>query len=89
MPFIIGVLGVDGEKNVNFRKAMAAPAAMPEFEGNVVAVDTRAILGSCHRSPQNLSSASFHEIVDTAHALKADGTLDTQRKWDQYWKADW
>jgi hypothetical protein len=41
MPFVIGVLGVDGEsKNVNFRKAMAAPAVMPEFKGNVVAVET-------------------------------------------------
>jgi alpha-galactosidase len=40
MPFVIGVLGVDGEKNVNFRKAMAAPADMPEFKDNVIAVDT-------------------------------------------------
>ena len=53
MPFVIGVMGVGGpiEKygpdqqryqgiHGAFRKAMAAPAAMPEFEGNVKAVLT-------------------------------------------------
>ncbi len=33
MPFIIGVLGVDGEKNVNFRKAMAARQRCPSSRG--------------------------------------------------------
>lgn len=53
MPFVIGVMGVGGPvekygpdqqryKSVHseFRKAMAAPAAMPEFKGNVAAVLT-------------------------------------------------
>ena len=55
LPFVIGVLGIDGPVTEeseaskpertrgilpNFRKAMAAPAAMPEFKGNVVAVLT-------------------------------------------------
>jgi hypothetical protein len=42
MPFVIGVMGVDGvqDKPNYFRLAMAAPAAMPEFKGNVVAVET-------------------------------------------------
>jgi len=42
MPFVIGVMGVHGvqEKPNYFRQAMAAPAEMPEFEGNVVAVQT-------------------------------------------------
>ena len=44
MPFVIGVLGVDGlnakEGNLAFRKAMAAPASLPEFKGNVAAVET-------------------------------------------------
>lgn len=44
MPVVIGVMGVDG-KNPNehiaaFREAMAAPAALPEFQGNVTAVAT-------------------------------------------------
>ena len=51
MKFVIGVMGVGGplEKYTNpryvpihgeFREAMAAPAAMPEFKGNVFAVRT-------------------------------------------------
>jgi hypothetical protein len=45
MPFVIGVMGVGGVKDeshgmVTFRQAMAAPADMPEFKGNVVAVQT-------------------------------------------------
>ncbi|MEO8352625.1 MAG: sialate O-acetylesterase [Chthoniobacteraceae bacterium] len=44
MPFVIGVMGVDGnrarEDNLQFREAMAAPAALPEFRGNVTAVPT-------------------------------------------------
>lgn len=45
MPFVIGVMGVGGVKDKSsemlaFRQAMAAPAAMPEFRDNVVAVET-------------------------------------------------
>lgn len=53
LPFVIGVLGVGGPVSLyrpeqmryrdihqNFRDAMAAPAAMPEFKGNVAAVLT-------------------------------------------------
>lgn len=50
MPFVIGVLGVHGEKAgplwekgpsmLAFRKAEVAPTLLPEFRGNVVAVQT-------------------------------------------------
>lgn len=44
MPFVIGVMGVGGPEadadTKEFRKAMAAPAAIPEFKGNVFAVET-------------------------------------------------
>jgi alpha-galactosidase len=45
LPFVIGVMGVGGLKDqsadtLTFRRAMAAPAAMPEFQGNVMAVET-------------------------------------------------
>ncbi len=42
MPFVIGVIGTGGSSNADhpFRPAMAAPAALPEFQGNVVAVHT-------------------------------------------------
>jgi len=42
LPFVIGVMGVGGvrDKPEYFRQAMAAPAALPEFKGNVTAVMT-------------------------------------------------
>ena len=44
MPFVIGVMGVGGDQpnegNAQFRAAMAAPASLPEFQGNVLAVPT-------------------------------------------------
>lgn len=85
MPFVIGVLGVEGDKNVNFRKAMAAPAAMPEFKGNVVAVDTAPFWDRVIEAAQP-KQGEYNEIVGTAHTLKPDGTLDTERKWDRFWK---
>lgn len=44
MPFVIGVIGTGGnpESKNPFRKAMAAPASLPAFKGNVVAVQTAA-----------------------------------------------
>ena len=85
MPFVIGVLGVDGNKNVNFRKAMAAPADMPEFKGNVLAVDTAPFWD------QDIAAAEpkqeeYNNIVATAHTLKADGTFNSEWKWENYWK---
>lgn len=85
MPFVIGVLGVEGEKNVNFRKAMAAPASMPEFKGNVVAVDTAPFWDTVIEAAQPKQD-QYNEIVGTARTLKADGTIDTERKWDPFWK---
>ena len=85
MPFVIGVLGVDGEKNVNFRKAMAAPAAMPEFKGNVIAVDT-APFWDHDIAAAEPKQGQYNEIVGTAHTLKPDGSLDRDWKWESYWK---
>jgi hypothetical protein len=85
MPFVIGVLGVDGEKNVNFRKAMAAPAAMPEFKGNVVAVDTAPFWDTTIEAALP-KQGQYNEIVGIARALKPDGTIDTERKWDKFWQ---
>ena len=46
MPFVIGVMGIGGVQEgkkppqLYFRQAQAAPASLPEFKGNVVAVQT-------------------------------------------------
>lgn len=85
MPFVIGVLGVDGEKNVNFRKAMAAPADMPEFKGNVIAVDTAPFWDHAIAAAMP-KQIEYNNIIGTAHTLKADGTFDRDWKWEKYWK---
>ena len=41
MPFVIGVMGVDGKDNrMEFREGMAEPASREEFMNNVIAVET-------------------------------------------------
>jgi len=86
MPFVIGVLGVGGEsENQEFRKAMAAPADMPEFKGNVVAVPT-APFWDHDIAAAEPKRGKYEEIVSTAHALKADGTVNTDWRWENYWK---
>jgi len=85
MPFVIGVLGVDGEQHVNFRKAMAAPADMPEFRGNVLAVDTAPFWDHAIAAAQP-KQGEYNNIVGTAHTLRKDGTLDREWKWEHYWK---
>jgi alpha-galactosidase len=85
MPFVIGVLGVDGEKHVNFRKAMAAPADTPEFKGNVLAVDTAAFWDHAIAAAEP-KQGEYNTLVGTAHTLKADGAIDKGWKWENYWK---
>jgi Carbohydrate esterase, sialic acid-specific acetylesterase len=86
MPFVIGVLGVGGEtENVNFRKAMAAPAEMPEFKGNVIAVPTAPFWDKDIEAAEP-KQGEYNEIVGTSHTFKADGTLDKDWKWENYWK---
>ena len=87
MPFVIGVLGVDGEsKNVNFRDAMAAPAHLPEFKGNVIAVETAAFWDDAIAAAQP-KQGKYNNIIGTAHLLKNDGTIDKSWKWENYWKS--
>jgi len=86
MPFVIGVLGVGGEgDNEVFRKAMAAPADMPEFKGNVVAVETAPFWDHAIAAAEPKQD-EYNNIVGTARTLKKDGTIDRNRKWDGYWK---
>ncbi len=58
---------------------------MPEFQGNVVAVDTAPFWDRDIEAAEP-KQGEYNEIVGTAHTLKADGTLDAERKWDQFWK---
>jgi alpha-galactosidase len=89
MPFIIGVLGVGGMKaegdTVAFRKAMAAPAALPEFQGNVIAVETAPFwsdeLDAIDKKRQQVRQMSFFLNSKHKDHPNADGKMtDAEKK---------
>lgn len=89
LPFIIGVMGVGGLENQSanmsaFREAMAAPAAMPEFAGNVVAVQTAPFwsdeLGAIDEKRGQVNQMRW--FLDTKHKdhANADGQMTDDEK---------
>lgn len=88
MPFVIGVLGVGGAnanpQTLEFRKAMAAPAALPEFQGNVTAVETSPFwseeLGAiANKHDQVRQMSHFLNSKHKDHA-NADGKMSEEQK---------
>lgn len=88
MPFVIGVLGVGGAKpnvqTLEFRKAMAAPAALPEFRGNVIAVETAPFwseeLGTIADKKDQVRQMGYYlESKHKDHA-NADGSMTAAQK---------
>lgn len=89
MPFVIGVMGVGGLKDqsqsmVAFRQAMAAPADMPEFKGNVIAVQTAPFwsdeLGEIDAKRAQISQMNhFLESKHKDHP-NADGSMTPEQK---------
>jgi hypothetical protein len=88
MPFVIGVLGVDGAKPnagiVEFRKAMAAPAVLPEFKGNVAAVETAPFwseeLGAIDKKREKVSQMSYYLNSKHKDHANADGKMTDAEK---------
>jgi alpha-galactosidase len=89
MPFVIGVRGVGGLKDESvymlaFRRAMAAPAALPEFKGNVVAVETAPFwseeLGAIDKKHQQVRQMRYY--LDSKHKdyANADGKMTEEQK---------
>lgn len=88
MPFVIGVMGVGGvnanKDTVEFRKAMAAPAALPEFAGNVIAVETAPFwseeLGAIDKKREKVSQ--MRHYLDSKHKnyANADGSMTDEQK---------
>lgn len=88
MPFVIGVLGVGGakpnEQTVEFRKAMAAPAALPEFRGNVIAVETAPFwseeLGAIADKHEKVRQMSYFLNSKHKDHANADGKMTDEQK---------
>jgi hypothetical protein len=88
MPFVIGVMGVDGDTPnphvAAFRRAMAAAADLPEFRGNVVAVETAPFWDA----PLGAIAAKHDQVRQMGYFLKskhkdhanADGSMDEKQQ---------
>ena len=90
MPFVIGVMGVGGkeanEGNLEFRKAMAAPAALPEFKGNVVAVPTSPFwdeqLAAIQAKYEKVNQMAYLLRTENKNAANADGSMSKEQQRD-------
>ena len=88
MPFVIGVMGVGGdganEGNLEFRKAMAAPAALPEFRGNVMAVPTSPFwdkpLAAIQEKYEKVKQMAYLLRTENKNAANADGSMSTDEQ---------
>lgn len=89
LPFVIGVMGVGGLKDhsvdmLSFRKAMAAPATLSEFAGNVTAVETAPFwsdeLGVIDEKRAKISQMRY--FLDSKHKdhPNADGRMTQDQK---------
>jgi len=90
LPVVIGVLGVDGlnadDHTKAFRTAMAAPAALPEFEGNVVAIETAPFwseeLGAIAEKKEKVNQMAYLLKSKNKKEANADGTMTEQQQRD-------
>jgi alpha-galactosidase len=89
LPFVIGVMGVGGLKDdspdmLAFRRAMAAPAQMPEFSGNVIAVETAPFwsdeLGAIDEKRGKVSQMRYYLESEHKDYPNADGSMSDEQK---------
>jgi hypothetical protein len=89
LPFVIGVMGVGGLKDdskdmLAFRQAMIAPTKLPEFKGNVVAVETAPFwsdeLGAIDEKHGKIRQMRY--FLDSKHKdhPNADGQMTDEQK---------
>ena len=88
MPFVIGVMGVGGKEpgddNLAFREAMAAPADLPEFKGNVAAVRTAPFwdeqLGAIQAKKEKVRQMAFELRNKGKRSANADGKMTEEQQ---------
>jgi hypothetical protein len=90
LPFVIGVMGVGGKDpgadNLAFREAMAAPAALPEFSGNVAAVRTAPFwdeqLGAIQAKKEKVRQMAYELKNKNPKGANADGKMTEAQQRD-------
>jgi hypothetical protein len=88
MPFVIGVMGVGGKEpdagNAAFREAMAAPASLPEFKGNVIAVRTAPFwdepLGAIQKKYEQVRQMEYELKCKNKKFANADGSMTPEQQ---------
>ena len=88
MPFVIGVMGIGGlnagPEAVAFREAMAAPALLPEFQGNVFAVPTAPFwpeeLAAIDDKHAQVRQMSYYLNANHKDHANADGSMSDEEK---------
>lgn len=88
MPFVIGVMGVSGSKanadNLQFREAMAAPALLPEFKGNVATVRTAEFwdepLAAIQEKREQVKQMAYLLKTKNKNHANKDGTMSEARQ---------
>jgi hypothetical protein len=88
MPFVIGVLGVNGMKAedhiVEFRKAMTAPSLLPEFQGTVTAVPTAPFwaedLAAIDAKRDKIRAIAFSLKSKNKNGPNKDGTMSDKEQ---------
>jgi alpha-galactosidase len=86
MPFVIGVMGVGGLRDTPspFREAMAAPASLPEFKGNVVAIQMApfwdAKLAEIEGKRGRVQQMKWMIDAKDKHGPNVDGTMTPEEK---------
>ncbi|MEO1991287.1 MAG: sialate O-acetylesterase [Pirellulales bacterium] len=88
MPFVIGVLGVNGfdanPDNLQFRMAMAAPTAVPKFQGNVMAVETAPFwdvqLAAIQSKREKVKQMAYLLRTENPREANRDGTMTKEQQ---------
>ena len=98
MPFVIGVLGVDGlhanADTIAFREAMAAPASLAEFKGSVAAVETAPFwsdeLDAIDQKRAKVNQMGYLLRVKDKNSPNKDGSMDEaqQKEYLKKYEAD-
>ena len=87
LPVCIGVMGVGGmnnKKQSDFRQAMIAPSAYPEFKGNVIAVETAAFwdnkLGVIDEKRSKVRQMAYLLRTKNKNHANKEGKMSTQEQ---------
>jgi len=89
MPFVIGTIGVHGDRAkgriANLRPAMAAPAAMAEFRGSVAAVQTERFWDH-EMAAMEPKLSDLNRLNDSAHVITNDGVMEKRAAGTPDWE---